>query len=105
VVDAAMLARMKPDAVLVNTARGSLVDEPAVAAALTAGRLGAAAVDVLAEEPPRNSPLLSAPRVIVTPHIAAQTYGAADRMGMESVREVIRVLGGEPPLHPVAVPR
>ena len=101
VVDAALLARMKPDAVLVNTARGSLVDEPAVAAALTAGRLGAAAVDVLAEEPPRSSPLLSAPRVIVTPHIAAQTSGAADRMGMESVREVIRVLGGEPPLHPV----
>ena len=102
-VDAELLERFKPGAVLVNTARGGLLDEPAVAVALAAGRLGAAAFDVLAAEPATSSPLLAAPNVTVTPHLSAQTTQAIDRMGFESVDEVLRVLRGEPPLH--AVPR
>jgi D-3-phosphoglycerate dehydrogenase / 2-oxoglutarate reductase len=100
-VDAALLARVRPGAVLVNTARGSLLDEAAVADALRSGRLGGVAVDVLAREPATDSPLLGAPNVTVTPHVASQTTQAIDRMGMESVAEVLRVLRGEPVLNPV----
>jgi D-3-phosphoglycerate dehydrogenase len=103
VVDAAFLGRMRPGAVLINTARGDLLDEEAVAGALTEGRLAAAAVDVLASEPATSSPLLSAPNAIVTPHVAAQTTQAIDRMGMMAAEEVVRVLAGEAPRHSVAV--
>ena len=91
---------MKPGAVLVNTARASLLDEDAVAAALRDGRLAAAAVDVL----DHAGPLLSAPNLTVTPHIAAQTTQAIDRMGTEAAAEVLRVLRGAAPLNPVEVP-
>jgi D-3-phosphoglycerate dehydrogenase / 2-oxoglutarate reductase len=104
VVDAAFLAQLPAGAVLVNTARGDLLDEAAVAAALAGGRLGAAAVDVLASEPAATSPLLHAPNAIVTPHAAGQTVEAIDRMGMTAAEEVVRVLVGKPPLHPVAAP-
>jgi len=104
VVDAAFLSRMRPGAVLINTARGDLLHEQAVASALAEGRLAAVAVDVLASEPATSSPLLDAPNAIVTPHIAAQTTQAIDRMGMMAAEEVVRVLAGEPPRHPVAIP-
>lgn len=105
VVDAKFLSRMRPGAVLINTARGDLLDEQAVASALAEGRLAAAAVDVLAsEEPAASSPLLDAPNAIVTPHVAAQTTQAIDRMGMMAAEEVVRVLAGEAPRHPVAIP-
>jgi len=104
VVDDAFLSRMRPGAVLINTARGDLLDEQAVASALAEGRLAAAAVDVLASEPATSSPLLDAPNAIVTPHVAAQTTQAIDRMGMMAAEEVVRVLAGEAPRHPVAVP-
>jgi D-3-phosphoglycerate dehydrogenase len=104
VVDAAFLGHVRPGAVLINTARGDLLDERAVASALAEGRLAAAAVDVLASEPATSSPLLEVSNVIVTPHIAAQTTQAIDRMGMMAAEEVVRVLAGEAPRHPVAVP-
>lgn len=105
VVDADLIEVMKPGTVLVNTARGDLLDEEQVAAALHDGRLGAAAVDVLASEPASASPLLDTPNTLVTPHVAAQTTEAIDRMGLWAAQDVIRVLGGESPLYPVPLPR
>jgi phosphoglycerate dehydrogenase-like enzyme len=99
-IDAAAVARMRPGAVLVNTARPGLLDEAAVATALHQGYLRAAALDVLAE-PASESPLLRAPGVVVTPHSGAQTAQANDRMGMTAVEEVLRVLAGDAPRHPV----
>lgn len=103
-IDQARLRRFRPKAVLVNTARGRLLDEAAVAEALHAGDLAACAVDVLIGEHGAGSPLLDAPNVVVTPHVAGQTTQAIDRMGMVAAEECIRVLvDGHAPLHPVSI--
>lgn len=79
--DAEQLARMKPDAVLVNPSRGGIVDEAAVAAQLRAGRLAGAALDVFAEEPlPAESPLVGVPNLILTPHVAGITRESNQRV-------------------------
>jgi glycerate dehydrogenase len=97
-IGARELARMKPDALLVNTARGGLVDAAALADALRAGRLGGAGIDVLAEEPPvRGNPLLDGdiPRLIVTPHVAWAAREARQRALDEMARNVGAFLRGE----------
>ncbi|WP_338617533.1 NAD(P)-dependent oxidoreductase [Achromobacter sp. E1] len=76
-LDAARIARMRPGAILINTSRGGIVDEAALAAALRAGRLRGAALDVFEQEPlPAGSPLADAPNLILTPHIAGLTQEA-----------------------------
>lgn len=101
-IDAAALALMKPTASLVNTSRGGLVDETALAAALREGRIAAAALDVLEQEPPpAGHPLLQEERALVTPHMAWYTEQATERMRRLACHEVARVLRGEAVLHPV----
>lgn len=96
-VSADRLARMKPGALLINTARGALVDESALHAALASGHLGAAALDVLsAEPPPPNHPLLSAPRCLVTPHMAWSGRDARKRLMDTTISNVQAFLSGRP---------
>jgi D-3-phosphoglycerate dehydrogenase len=102
IVDRALLARLKTGAVLVNTARGELVDEKALLWALEHGPLEAAALDVLADEPPPvDHPLLERDDVIVTPHMAAHSAEAVTAMGRIALDELLAVLSGRPPRFPV----
>ena len=100
-VDRALLERLKPGAALVNTARGELVDESALLWALDEGPLSAAALDVLAEEPPRaGHQLLARDDVLVTPHIGPHTAEATTAMGRIALDELLAVLSGRPPRFP-----
>jgi D-3-phosphoglycerate dehydrogenase len=103
-IGGAALARMKHDAIVVNAARGGLVDESAVAAALHDGRLGGAGIDVFEEEPPRSSPLLGAPRTVLTPHLGASTAEAQALVAVEAAQQVLDVLAGRPARHAVNAP-
>ncbi len=101
VLDAALLAALRDDAVVINTARASLIDEHALAAELRSGRLLGVGLDVVSG--PR-SPLHWTPRTILTPHVAGQTTEAVDRMGAATVDEVLRVLVEDVPVrHPVTL--
>lgn len=94
-LDAARLARVKPGALLVNCARGGLVDEAAVADALDQGRLAGAAFDVFAEEPPGDNPLLGRDDVVATPHLGASTVEAQRDVSLQIVDQVLAALRGE----------
>jgi D-3-phosphoglycerate dehydrogenase len=97
-IGARELALMRPDAALVNVARGPVVDEAALVAALAAGRLGGAALDVFTEQPlARTHPLATMENVIVTPHVAGITAEAMRAMSEVAARDVLRMLAGELP--------
>ncbi len=102
-INAATLAHVKPGAILVNTARGAIVDPVALAAALAEHRLAGAALDVTDPEPlPPDDPLWQAPNVLITPHIGSATTAARARMADIAVDNILAALAGEPLLNPVS---
>ena len=103
-IGAPELARMKPTAFLVNTARGGIVDESALCAALQSGQIAAAAADVFVTEPPGANPLLALPNFIATPHIGASTAEAQVSVAFDVAEEVAAVLAGDLPRFAVNAP-
>lgn len=105
-IDRTAIARMKRGAMIVNAARGPLVDEAALARALRSGRLGGAALDVLDGEPPDpESPIFDAPNVILTPHMAGSTRECLDAIARIAAEDLARVLSDRRAKHPVNRPR
>jgi D-3-phosphoglycerate dehydrogenase len=99
-IDAAACARMKRGAILVNTSRGPVVDEPALIDALRSGRLGGAGLDVLATEPPApDNPLLAMPNVVLTPHSSSTTVEALEDLARKVNMQVFQMLRGEWPTY------
>ena len=102
-IDAAALAVCKPTAILVNTARGKVVDQDALRAALTEGRLAAAGLDVTDPEPlPPGHPLLTAPNLLVLPHVGSATHAARAKMADIAAANIEAGLAGRPLPHPAA---
>lgn len=101
-IDAARLALMKPGAILVNTARGEVVDEAALAAALHAGRIGGAGLDVYAEEPRVPEDLLAAPNTVLLPHLGSATRATREAMGMRVLANLDDFFAGRDPRDRVA---
>lgn len=96
-INATTLGWMKPGAILINTSRGPLVDDAALAAALHAGRIAGAGLDVLSTEPPPpGNPLFTAPNCIITPHIAWATRAARSRLMGTAIANVAAFLAGKP---------
>jgi phosphoglycerate dehydrogenase-like enzyme len=103
-IDAEALARFKPGVLLINTARGAVVDSGALADALNDGRLAGAGLDVLdVEPPPADHPLLTTPNCVLTPHVGARSACSLARMN-DVIDDVIRVLHGETPQYAYAPP-
>jgi phosphoglycerate dehydrogenase-like enzyme len=96
-IDSATLGAFKPGAVLINTSRGSVIDESALVAALRSGRLAAAVLDVRAVEPPVRDDLTELPNVVLSPHIAAFTQAAQRRVNETVTSDVLAVLSGGTP--------
>jgi D-3-phosphoglycerate dehydrogenase len=104
-IDARALSLMKPTAFIVNTARGPVIDIPALVAAVQAGTIAGAGIDVLPVEPcPVDDPVLHEPRIIVTPHLAASSVEAVRDVRIRAAEEALRVLTGNPPKYPVNNP-
>jgi lactate dehydrogenase-like 2-hydroxyacid dehydrogenase len=96
-VDAALLARMKPTAIVINTARGSVVDEAALAAALAEGRIAAAGLDVYEAEPTVHPALLTLENAVLLPHLGSATLETRTAMGMQAVANIEAFLAGQEP--------
>jgi D-3-phosphoglycerate dehydrogenase len=94
-IDAELLAKAKPGLRIINTARGGIIDEDALAQAVVSGRIGGAGVDVFATEPCTSSPLFDIPEVVVTPHLGASTVEAQDKAGVTIAEQVVLALAGE----------
>jgi D-3-phosphoglycerate dehydrogenase len=94
-IDALALSWMKPGVRIVSTARGGIIDEQALLAALEEGRVAGAALDVFAQEPPGLTALVAHPKVIATPHIGAQTAEAQVRAAVDIAHEVLAALRGD----------
>jgi len=94
IINEERLALMKPDAFLINTARGLLIDEEALYSALTSSQIAGAGLDVFVDEPPYGSPLLELPNVIVSPHVAGVSLESQERMGLQAVQGALDVLAG-----------
>lgn len=100
-IGASAFAKMKPNALVINTARGPLIDEKALIAALDSGRIGGAALDVLeTEPPPKDSALIGRPNVVLTPHTAFYSVEALEELQAKCATDVARVLSGQPPVYP-----
>ena len=96
IINREVISRMKPGALLINTARGGLLDETAAYDALVSGRLGGLGLDAYEEEPPKSSPLFSLDNVVLTPHTGSHTADATANLAEMSVRNLIDILSGRP---------
>ena len=104
-MNAAAFAKAKKGVLVINTARGPLIDEAALVQALDSGQVGGAALDVLATEPPpKDSPLLGRDNVILSPHTAFYSVDALNELQTKCASDVARVLSGEKPVYPVKMP-
>lgn len=103
-IDATRMAQMKPGSFVINAARGGLVDEVALRAALDSGHLGGAALDVFAVEPPKENALAGHPHVVTTPHLGASTTEAQVLTGLDVAEGVLAALAGESPPYAVNAP-
>jgi D-3-phosphoglycerate dehydrogenase len=104
IINADNVGRLKPGVLLVNVARGGVYDEAAVAQALVDGKIAGAAFDVYEKEPPADSPLLTAPNTVLTPHLGASTAEAQVRVAEEACEQVIDVLAGRSARYAVNAP-
>jgi glyoxylate reductase len=101
-IDAAALARMRPSAFLVNTTRGPVVDEAALAGALRSGAIAGAGLDVFEREPEVHPDLLDLENVVLIPHLGSATVETRTAMGVLAARNAVAVLGGDPAVTPVS---
>jgi D-3-phosphoglycerate dehydrogenase len=102
-MNASAFAKMKKGAYIVNTARGPLIDEPALIAALDSGQIGGAGLDVVAAEPlAKDSPLLGRDNVIISPHTAFYSIEALNELQTKCATDVARVLSGEKAVYPIS---
>ncbi len=99
------IEKMKPTAVIINCARGGIIDEQALYEAVESGRLAGAAVDVFTQEPATGSILIKSNKIVVTPHLAASTIEAETSAGTDVAEQIVAVLQGLPPKSPVNAPR